>query len=477
MWTRLSFLPVLLVIGGCESLVGREIDPEAHALDVQPDSLLAALLERSPCDVIDIPGGISGDETPATPPAVEFPTDSGFAVMPGDSIVYEVDTDEPGADLVPDPIMVEALTDGDSWENEAHDCQRLILATADSIPDTMPTRTSTGIRLTYGPLVGLFPLMPAMERDQRWSAPQPVATVYNWGDWTFAPQPYTPLDVGDGWHCLWLRHDGRSWQGAIRPTHVPCADQPVPPLRHFNLLVTESVYAAGRRTQSDVYPHTVRWAWNAEQRTQYIGVKCGSAWCSVGVTAPPVPRQLQGDVYRVVPGWSDEQPLAIVGRVSPVPRPGVHPAPSGPNGLMPGPVGNIYPDSAFWNRSHPPFRWWNRFFSIDRDQIVREAFQRTGGLVVARIEVRGSAAMRGPYHRKFGMLAPASGAATSAIALQGAAPNFRAEFRGNGNHPTAVLYVPGAAHSSRGAVRWRWQEADEKVWVSCEDGCCTVQSL
>ena len=65
---------------------------------------------------------------------------------------------------IPESLAI-ALTGGPTFENEAHDCQRLVLVAG-------------GDSLRFGPLVGVFPLDTGMENDFRGG---PLATIYNWG--------------------------------------------------------------------------------------------------------------------------------------------------------------------------------------------------------------------------------------------------------------------------------------------------------
>ena len=91
---------------------------------------------------------------------------------------------------------------------------------------------------------------------------------------------------------------------------APCgSDASPPPEAAFRNTVIERVYQG---TEPDDYPKTARWEWDLNTNKQFIGVRCGDAWCGVlaaGAEAPRT-RPLVGgrdEARESVPGWSDAQ--------------------------------------------------------------------------------------------------------------------------------------------------------------------------
>lgn len=482
----------------CASLAGSAGTGAAQTIEppfLPPDDILREIVRLSPCDIVgtspdevgaleiegmrltdgyprfqltavQLPGNISSPGGLITVDTIYVPQgnggDAGFEVLYSDS-------------MTPPDFVAWALTGGTSWENEAHDCQRLVIASRihqiSFSPERGFNRVGSGTTMRrFGPLVGIFPLDSAMALDERWSEAMPVATVYNWGGRSFQEMPYGPLGVGDGWHCLWMRYVDDEWQAALVPTEVVCprADSP-PPDSAWNLVVRESIHGqrtASRLQRSDVYPHSARWGWDADSLRHYIGIRCGTAWCSIGRSAPPVAARLLGDPYRVIPGWRDEQLLAVEGS---------------DQSLFPGPLGVLEPDSAYWRLSRPRLLghpYLARPVAGRQPPTIAStslslAMARPSGLTVANIAVMGSATQVASYTAKFGLV-PQDGAWRGSVTIQGDVSPESAWFGPNGV-PAELQFVPEIDHSVVGAVRWRWRERDEQVWASCEDGCCTVR--
>lgn len=365
-----------------------------------------------------------GDPPPILPPAPDGPG-AGFVFPPGDSTERLIRL-SPCDSIPPVQLAVLALTGGHTFENEIHDCQRLAL------------RTGAG-SLAYGPLTGVFPLDAAMalqDDTEFGSGPVVVATIFNW-DARAALGEYLPLNIRGYWSCLWLRRDSTTWQGAIRGTDVPCDSANAPPPGAW-------VLAVQRANPGGDLPPTARWGW-ATDSTHYIGIKCGTAWCSVGQAGfKPVASSVG-----LEPGWYDEQHIAVE-------QGGV---------LVPGPWAVIYPsDSLIALRA------------VTDTARLRVIFESP--LHVATIEVIGAdSAAVSPYGRKFN-LEFEGGVGTSDILLQLADAN-RVWFRNKTTTSTVVTphYMPAERHAAPGTVRWRWHATDETGWISCKSGCCDSQEI
>ena len=375
--------------------------------------------------------------------------------MPNGDTVYAVGGDARAirdvpysmCDSVPDPDSAVAvvLTGSGNYHNEVHDCQRLVLISA-------------GHDSTFGPLVGLFPLDSAMNLPDVSDFDTPygvaVATIYNWGDFHFNDQPYEPLAIEDGWQCLWLRRQADQWQAAMTYDTIPCQsiwlEGSIVPTNYGDI----DVYATTVQPAPHL-PPTARWLWDATDKVHYIGIKCGNAWCSVGPEGfTPTALPNSGPAYRRVPGWYDAQHLAV---------------PFGST-VKPGPWAAIYPAPQLWQGA----------------QNGNLAALLAAGITVAEIEFAMPAAAAGPYHGKFHLEAEMNGSGRD-ISLQGrrtgTAPNFTYDWRawssppmgGSPQEADTIIFIEHRAHASIGAVRYRWYDTDEKAWISCEYGCCTVQ--
>jgi hypothetical protein len=327
------------------------------------------------------------------------------------------------------PEAVLALTGGTTFEHEVHDCQRLVLVS----PDTV-----------FGPLVGVFPLDGAMAMDrQEFSTARVVATIYNWGDFEREDMRYTPLGINPGWQCLWMRaiNDAPTgWHVFIAPASggKPCMAQsnpthtvPAPALLH----VHEQGVGAG--LNSAWLPLTARWGWDEEDGVHYIGIRCGAAWCTIG---PPGyeprawPTPTAANYWEVLPGWSDAQHLAVEDA-------------SSANGTRPGPWGTIRPTQ--------------RLAALDwtAPQEVAVIALQTG------LDPAGFAA----YQQKFDLSADGSGSLSLVFAS-----NVSVQATLGSRTPRAT-FAPKVGHAAIGAVRWRWHDTDETIWVSCRGGCCHVE--
>lgn len=191
----------------------------------------------------------------------------------------------------------------------------------------------------------------------------------------------------------------------------------------------------------------------------YIGIRCGEAWCSIGSSLPPVPERLPDDApYRAIPGWYDQQHLAL---------------PAADGRLTPGPWATMYPDSAYWRRMH----FGMQLRKAATEQEIRSDMSDSTGMVVAHMEFEGPQSRMANYIEKYALdLVGEVGYST--VRLHGELPGAAVTFAGDGLRVHNVRFVDGTSHSVRGAVRWRWWEGDEKAWWGCEDdGCCTGPSF
>ena len=335
-----------------------------------------------------------------------------------------------------DTVVARLLTGTVDLGNEAHDCQRLVL--------------SAGADGEFGPLVGLF----AVSRTLGLAAPEfastrPAVSIYNWGAGGGEyPGRYESLDLDQGAYCLWLHNptgaaDG--WRAAIGAGL--CGGSPAPPTEEdFGLRVFERTYPDA---VSADYPPTVRWEWDLEEGRQFVGVKCGDAWCAVtpGSSPPrtmPLPRQARGyDLARLgIPGWSDAQHLAVID--------------SATGRVRPGPWGTLL--------SHP-------FLHEDEPTW-------TEGILAAAIEVEDDGSRAYDRFAERWYLQPGDGSARGDVILRfpGISPNeaWWQQEPMRRRQAAGVEYTPAMTSPTTGAVRWRWREGEPGLWIYCRAGSCSV---
>jgi hypothetical protein len=338
----------------------------------------------------------------------------------------------------------QALTGDTTYENEIHDCQRLVF--------------SGEGQLSFGPLVGIFPIDAAMaDPDTAFRQGRVVASIFNWGsreDSEVGRTPYEQLGLQGEWHCLWLRNEARgTWSAAITTAEsAPCGDEQNTERPDWGALsVAEIRHAAapGGAPGSSVYPRTARWGWDSVNAAHYIGIKCGDAWCAVGARGFQKRERdvLTGPIERTIPGWYDEQHLAVTESV-----------PGGPARLRPGPWATIYPA--------PGLR-----ASSDADFKARMRFVAT----IVLMPGSSDATALDRYRYKFN----ATGPDTVGIWLH-VQPDesVRVEFRNQITAPATsknTQRMMQTLHAAEGAVRWRWHRTDETGWIWC-GACCDIGS-
>lgn len=405
--------------------------PVCIAVTSQPQPLPPGwkdLVEGSSCDILpevdslDIVGTLAHRR--------------GYPRLAGDSLEYNVAIPYE----TPDSLVIRWFTQGETFENEVHDCQRLVFI--------------NGNDSTFGPLVGLLPLDGAMNLPDVGfdTGGVVIATVYNWGDVNGNAAPYDTLGIGDGWNCLWIRRSAGQWKAAMTADDsVPCFQRPSPAPALYDLDVRRAVHA-------DAPPKTARWGWNASADVHTIGVKCGEEWCWVGppgLFANDV-EQLEGPPYATIPGYFDEQHLAVWNSTK--------------GELVPGPFARVGPTPGYYDVAHT---------QVASDQAA--PFFANGN-AVAKIEIPGlDGATPEPYATQWGSSArPVILHLQQTAATAQVVSTFRSE---NGDllvsaHPRVIR---GGLHSAVGTIRWRWHDTKgtETIWNACGvklTDCCDTDN-
>jgi hypothetical protein len=159
---------------------------------------------------------------------------------------------------------------------------------------------------------------------------------------------------------------------------------------------------------------------------------------------------MEGPYREVIPGWFDTQLLAI---------------PNAAGDLVPGPLGTIKPVGML--DELPPYAW-------------------ESPTEVARIEIRGDSAEVGHYQDKLNveLTDQHRGFFVGYVSVQFdfAMNSWSGTFLGdNGlgssrpDKPSPRVAYLDFNHAAAGAVRWRWSDQDEEIWVYCRWGCCYVE--
>src|SRR6266516_3393250 len=137
--------------------------------------------------------------------------------------------------------------------------------------------------------------------------------------------------VADAYDCLYLSGGQGSWHATMVPagnSERLCLDTLNASTAPGKPLDVHEVPSTTFKLQDGDVPAVARWDWDPEHGTQYIGIKCGAAWCEVGgtgfkpsnpllsgppsVPVPGLPATAieQQRVYQIK-GWYDWQRLAV----------------------------------------------------------------------------------------------------------------------------------------------------------------------
>jgi len=341
---------------------------------------------------------------------------------------------------------------------EFHDCQRFI--------------GNTGGDLKYGPLVAIFAnhLLDSLYIRQfdptSAEAQQAAGEIYSYD------RAYDPLYIQQGFNCLYLRKKAPgNWEAQM----VPVGNDEKACLTSHRGKTLTVVSKQLMHDEKDV-PPVARWDYDTVHHRQYIGIKCGEEWCEIGQTgfetsaghhpgilrdepipsatlAPATPTEKARVV--LVKGWYDEQYLAegTTGDLRPMHVRGTafpHP--------MLDRLKNVSDFSVKWilsaylllDSDPGPYKSkLNLDQGVNRMYLCEGAFKDCPGVPPGTKEPK---CPNGADHRWWAKIISARG-------------------------DSVYRCVHRRIHSGEeipGAVRWRWKEDDETMWVRCPQGCCTV---
>lgn len=288
-----------------------------------------------------------------------------------------------------------------------------------------------------------------------------AATIYSWEG------RYAPLRIAPRFNCLYLWHDGKTLQAfmlAVGDADARCLETRDPPPSDSPLRLAVRPVPAGVYPGSAI-PPVARWEWDATRNEQFIGLKCGAAWCEIsrgGASAEPpaVTASMDHGQRRVreLKGWNDQQWLAR--RVTGSGAPRVVPSK---------PVAAVIPHPRLGEQTVSDFRkGWVPVATIHLDADVpgyaaRHNFTPGDNQLWLRDDPATQYAPR-----------PADVPGTW-WAMVVSSTNVRRYFAVTRRDHRAEMAKLGLTMPP--TARWRWLAEDETVWIRCDVGCCEVELL
>jgi hypothetical protein len=268
---------------------------------------------------------------------------------------------------------------------------------------------------------------------------------------------YPQLRLHAGYNCLYLRIQGGSHEGRVVAMQNDGTCAPTLPNWNGPGTVRLQVRAdTAQGTSAADYPPVARWHYAAPRH--YMGVRCLNAWCTFGVGMPPAHAQGSGGSHRRVPGWFDQQFLAV----------------GQPGSLVPTTVlSTIIPDSLLGSRTIP------NHFDCRRAELGPNGCARDNAQSWVPVATAFSDGPIPEYQRKMNLsgdwrqpswvylrfdpqAAPADQWQARITVANGATVYYAVERSDLGRRPPPM-------------ARWRWDPADERMWIACDAGCCTIR--
>lgn len=323
--------------------------------------------------------------------------------------------------------------------------------------------------------------------------------IYTWGG------NYSPLGIKPGFNCLYLFVTAGRQRARMVPINnlVPSAQRDSACIIPRSDMATNTNYGKELLVLRDTdptltpddYPPVARWDWDTVHFKQYIGIRCGSAWCEIGdsdlvvsgpLSAAPSFASVSGDspkpneMIRVtrIKGWYDRQLLAMKPSFSPM-QPG-----SVWGVIIPHPeLGRADHDDAMYFHPKDTTPPWVEVavVRVSADYKTSVAKFATGDNSVALCYGSTSdCQIQDSYVSscKASAVAHSSYAVSSTppallwwarVTAVGKPPQYRCvEWRDHSADASSLGYrIPGTA-------RWRWLLEDETTWARCTQGCCEM---
>lgn len=342
---------------------------------------------------------------------------------------------------------------------EFHDCQRFIV-------DSEGT-------LVYDSLYAIFA---SFELDTLWASKRDslpedsafvAAEIVSWGG------EYGSLGIKPWFNCLLVFGSPSAPEAkmvSLGPYEHDCLH---PPTTTFG--TTALVVRRIPPTYSDAdYPAVARWEWDAETKRQYIGIKCGPAWCEIFKegTILNFASTYAGIRVSQIKGWFDEQRLAV----------GTRTVSNIKGSIFPHPRLDSYTLDDFRKTSWLVFRRWvpTAYVALDgTDPDVGSYLAKTNfDPTVAtspidmsklnRIWLCNGSRFQCRIPSNVQCTWPSSGVPGDSLwwtKIQSPGNVLRYKCVWREDHSDLDIHIPGTA-------RWRWLAQDETEWMRCAQGCC-----
>jgi len=375
---------------------------------------------------------------------------------------------------------------------EFHDCQRIILSNGNK----------------YGPLMAVFAAADLGQRkfsNRDTSARRDTSLV---GDSSAfrdvyaavevfndsADFTYEPLGIGPLFNCLYVYRVAGQLRAKMRQVGAvekDCAE-PVDPIAipGTDLAVDETL--KDYYDEAD-YPSVARWDWDKRHREQYIGLKCGRAWCEVGRLAPfrfypsnaylpppPAGTIAPEDRVRAIKGWYDQQYVAVQAGINVKPGNVVatfFPDPDLAAHANDGDFHRTWITVSYAAFEGPPGQYKHKFNFDDRSPAPLP-LSRMNPLALCY----GTAGQCSVPLFPLPSASLVTSCGPSALMQSIYDERWWARLRGrtsSGGTVNMFKCVNKRDHAGvpiAATVRWRWLAEDETEWQYCPNGCCEVQA-
>ena len=401
---------------------------------------------------------------PAAPPGVAGTTPTGYQTVTPAQLATVV-TVCPQHDSIWVPAKSAAL----AWQRRAtlvlsgtltqipeyHDCQRLLMPNGQYGPEAGVYADSA--------VVDLLDLAKSLENGSDPLKAVGVATIVSDG-------PYVKLWIERGINCLYLYTQSQKPKAFMQAVAdgQDCARRVA--VQSDKPLFVDEEPETTPFTKADFSP-AARWDWDnrGNQKFQFIGLPCGSAYCLYGhpgaISSFRHDRQGMSTkarrVWRMRP-WYDEQILGIM--------------PSGGNDMVPsGVFGTVFPHPDLNDRSDMTYDNANPAYllgaEIKLQAAIPQYFSKFGLEPAAQDSTNKVYLCKGPPSRCIpeGVSIPNCPAGTmdpwfaKIVSASGTTTRYRCVVR----HLHQNFPIPGNA-------RWWWDPKDEGIWMRCPNGCCQV---
>lgn len=376
--------------------------------------------------------------------------------------VGEPDDDDEAPDTVRTILQAVPLSGPITDIPEFHDCQRFI------VRDSAGQDVYDSLYAIYASdsLAFVDTILDTLAAGIGDTAAVAAATIYSYGG------TYRPLGIEPGFNCLYLSRDDSVWRAWMLPK-----GHDDPNCSRYDFAISDSasvtrLVAMPRQEgkYEEDYPPVARWDWDATDGEQYLGIKCGDAWCEVSDDGTVSPQSVSEDIefddppegieaarVRLVKGWYDAQRLAgrgLDGRLVPSRSWGV---------IVPHPTLQKQTLAMYQNE-------WVHVATM----MVSEDYD---GVVLSL--------KRGRQHKIYlcnGCAIPTPHPACQIRSGEGRLWSRITYKRWWGQVSVYGCMVRRAHTSSNssppdipGTARWRWLAYDETTWTRCDHGCCELQ--